>query len=61
MSDNSFQWSVIGFSIAVISWIVGGIVGNVLPTGAVVAIGIVAEIVVGGTLLYFWGKGYMKR
>ena len=61
MSDNVFQWSLIGLTIAVIAWIVGGIVGNVLATGGVVVIGIVAEIVIGGALLYFWGKSYMKR
>jgi uncharacterized membrane-anchored protein len=61
MSDNVFQWSLIGLTIAVIGWIVGGIVNHVLPTGAVVVIGIVAEIVIGGALLYFWGKGYMER
>jgi len=61
MSDNTFQWSVVGLTILAIGWIVGGIVGHVLATGWVIFIGVVAEIVIGGALLYFWGKGYMKQ
>jgi len=61
MSDNVFQGSLIGLTIVVIGWIAGGIVGHVLATGGVIIIGIVAEIVIGGALLHFWGKGYMKR
>jgi len=61
MSDNVFQWSVIGLTIAVIGWIAGGIIGDVLPAAAVVVIGIVVEIVIGGTLLHFWGASSTKQ
>jgi len=61
MSDGVLQWSIIGLTILVIGWIVGGIIGHVLPIAAVVIIAIVAEIVIAGVLLHFWGKSYMRR
>ncbi len=61
MSDNVLQWSVIGLTIVVIGWLVGGIVRDIIPIAAVVIIGIVAEIVLGGTLLYFWSRSSMKK
>ena len=61
MSDNAFQWSLIGLTVLVIAWIVGGILGNVLSAGAVIVIGIIAEIVIGGAMLRSWGQSYTKR
>ena len=61
MSDKTFEWSLSGLTILVIAWIVVGILLHLLPTAAVVIIGIVVEIGLGGYLLHRWGKSYMER
>ena len=61
MSDKTFEWSLTGLTILVIVWIVLGIVSHILPTAAVVIIGIIIEIGLGGYMLHRWGKNYMER
>jgi len=61
MSDTTFERSLIALTCLVLAWIVAGIVLNLLGIILVIIIGLVVEIIVGGTLLYFWGKSYMSR
>lgn len=61
VSDKTFEWSLTGLTILVIAWIVLGIVLSLLPAAAVVIIGIIVEIGLGGYLLHVWGKSYMER
>jgi len=61
MSDKAFERSLTGLTIAVIAWIVLGIVFHVLATAAVVIIGVVVELGAGGYLLHRWGRSYMER
>ena len=61
MSDKTFEWSLTGLTGLVIAWIVVGIVLGILPVAAVVIIGLVIELGVGGYLLHIWGKSYMER
>jgi hypothetical protein len=66
MSDKTFEWSLTALFILCMLWIVLGIVLKVLGYlwlgifGSIVT-GLIVLIVGGGTLLYFWGKGYMSR
>jgi len=61
MSEGIFQWSLIGLTILVIGWMVAGIILGIMAWGWVVVIGILVEMVIGGALIYYWGKGYMQR
>ena len=71
MSDSTFQWSMIGVTVAVIAWLAISIalrasgdvevVGFPIPIGWSVIIGIVVWLVGGGLLLRYWGKRYMER
>ena len=61
MSDMVFERSVEGLTVLVIAWIVLGIIFSLLPIVWVVITGLIAEIVIGGILLHFWGKSYMER
>ncbi|PIU57806.1 MAG: hypothetical protein COS88_00010 [Chloroflexi bacterium CG07_land_8_20_14_0_80_51_10] len=61
MSDKMFEWSLTGLTALVIAWIVVGIVLHILPVAAVVIIGLIVEIGLGGYLLHIWGKSYMER
>ncbi len=62
MSDTTFERSLIVLSCLVLAWIVAGIVLNLLSIAWVIIIGLVVEIIGGGTLLYYyWGKSYMSR
>jgi hypothetical protein len=72
MSDSTFETSVVTLFWLVAAWIIAGISMAVagirwanleLPPliFLTVFIGLVALIVGGGALLYFWGKNYMSR
>jgi hypothetical protein len=72
MSDKVFEVSLCTLTAAILVWIVGGItlaamgypwaeVGIGLLSFLTILVGIVALIVGGGALLYFWGKNYTAR
>ena len=60
MSDNIFKWSLIAVSILAVLWIILGSI-FVINTVWAIIIGLIVWIVVGGTLLHFWGKHYMSQ
>jgi len=61
MNDKVFERSLSGLTALVLLWLILGIVFGVMGWGWVVIIGLVVEIVGGGFLLHYWGKGYMAR
>ena len=61
MSDKMFEWRLTGLTALVIAWIVVGIVLHILPVAAVVIIGLIVELGLGGYLLHRGGKSYMER
>lgn len=61
VSDRTFEWSVIGLSVATLVWIVLGIAMQILSTPWVIVIGLVVWLAGSGALLYYWGKAYMSR
>ena len=61
MSDKTFELSLIALSLLALLWIVLGGVFGLLGITWVIITGLVAWIIGGGTLLYFWGKNYMSR
>lgn len=61
MSDKTFEWSLTSLTILAVLWMVLGSIFRVLSVGWVIVISLVVWIVVGGALLYFWGKDYMSR
>lgn len=61
MSDKTFEWSLTSLTILAVLWMVLGSIFRVLSVGWAIVIGLVVWIVVGGALLYFWGKDYMSR
>jgi hypothetical protein len=61
MSDKAFELSLVALSLFALLWIVlGGIFGPLGVTWVIIT-GLIAWIIGGGTLLYFWGKNYMSR
>jgi hypothetical protein len=61
MSDKTFEWSLTALSFVALLWIVLGNIFGLLSITWVIITGFVVWIIVGGTLLYFWGKKYMSR
>ncbi len=61
MSDKTFELSLIALSLVALLWIVLGGVFGLLGITWVIITGLLAWIIGGGTLLYFWGKNYMSR
>ena len=61
MSDKTFELSLIALSLLALLWIVLGGIFGLLGITWVIITGLVAWIIGGGTLLYFWGKNYMSR
>jgi len=61
MNDKTFEWSLTALSIIAVLWMVVGSIFTVLGIFGSIILGLVVWIVGGGTLLYFWGKGYMSR
>jgi 5-bromo-4-chloroindolyl phosphate hydrolysis protein len=61
MSDKTFELSLIALSLIALLWIVLGGIFGILSISWVIITGLVAWIIGGGTLLYFWGKNYMSR
>ncbi len=61
MSDKTFELSLIALSLFALLWIVLGGIFGLLGITWVIITGLVAWIIGGGTLLYFWGKNYMSR
>jgi flagellar biosynthesis protein FliR len=61
VSDKLFELSLTVLTIAVVLWIILGIVFKVMGWLPVVLIGIVVEIVGGGFLLHRWGKSYIEK
>ena len=72
MSDRIFEAGVVTLFWLVTAWIIGGIsmaVADIrwanldlpLLISLTVMIGLVALLLGGGALLYFWGKNYMSR
>ena len=61
MSDKTFELSLIALSLLALLWIVLGGVFGLLGITWVIITGLLAWIIGGGTLLYFWGKNYMSR
>ena len=61
MTDKTFEVSLSGVTVLVIAWmVVASIMGILHPAWAVIT-GIILELLIGGTLLHFWGKSYMER
>ena len=60
MSDKTFEWSLTALSILAVLWM---ILGSIFIFSAIwaIIIGLVAWIIGGGALLYYWGKSYMSR
>jgi 5-bromo-4-chloroindolyl phosphate hydrolysis protein len=61
VSDKTFELSLIALSLFALLWIVLGGIFGLLGITWVIITGLVAWIIGGGTLLYFWGKNYMSR
>ena len=61
MTDKAFERSGIVLTVTVVLFIAASIALNWLGVLAAIIIGAVLEIVVGGTLLHYWGKDYMSR
>ncbi len=61
MSDLSFQRALTAVTAVAVAWVVLGIVFGVMGWFLVVVTGLLFEMVVGGALLYIWGKSYMSR
>jgi hypothetical protein len=61
MADKTFEVSLTAVTVLVIAWmVVASLMGILHPAWAVVT-GIVLWLLIGGTLLHFWGKSYMER
>ncbi|MGB8707991.1 MAG: hypothetical protein WCD72_08640 [Dehalococcoidia bacterium] len=61
MSEKVFERSLAALSIVALLWMLLGGIFGILSIAWVIIIGLVAWIVGGGALLYFWGKNYMSR
>jgi hypothetical protein len=61
MSDKTFEFSLIALSLIALLWIVFGSIFELLDIIWIIITGLMAWIIGGGTLLYFWGKNYMSR
>ncbi len=61
MSDRAFQWGATAVTLAVLVWIVAGIVMHLLGILWVIAIGLLVWLAGSGALLYYWGRDYMSR
>lgn len=61
MRDKTFELSLIALSLIALLWIVLGSIFGLLGITWVIITGLVAWIIGGGALLYFWGKNYMSR
>jgi hypothetical protein len=61
MSDRTFEWGAMGLSVAVLVWIISGIIFRLLGIPWVIITGLVIWLAGNGTLLYYWGRNYMSR
>ena len=61
MNDIVFKWSLTILSAIAVIWMVLGSVFDVLGIAWVIMSGLLAWVIGGGALLYFWGKNYMSR
>jgi hypothetical protein len=50
-----------GLSVAVLVWIISGIIFRLLGIPWVIITGLVIWLAGNGTLLYYWGRNYMSR
>ena len=60
MSDKTFEFSLTTLSILMVAWMV---VVSIFLFSAIwaIIIGLLVWIIVGGALLYYWGRSYMSR
>jgi hypothetical protein len=66
MSDKTFEWSLTSLALFALIWIITGIVLTLMGIpwigiGWSITTGIIALILGGVLLLFFWGKDYMSR
>jgi hypothetical protein len=61
MNDKIFQWSLTAITAIAILWMILGSVLGILGVAWVVITGLIAWVIGGGVLLYFWGETYMSR
>jgi hypothetical protein len=61
MKDLTFQWSLTALSIIVVLAVAACATLGLLDVVVAIVIGLVAEIIGGGVLLYVWGRDYMSR
>lgn len=61
MEDRTFEWSLTSLTGLVVAWIVVGTVYHLLPVVAVVIIGTMVELGLGGYFLHCWVEKYMER
>jgi len=61
MSDKTFEIGLSVLSVAVLLWLVLGIVFGVIGWGWVVFSAVLVELAGGGFMLHIWGKTYMAR
>jgi hypothetical protein len=60
MSDKTFEWVFMVFSIIAVLLIVLGSIFLLEPAAAII-VGFAVWIAGGGALLYWWGKAYMNK
>lgn len=60
MSDKMFELSLIALSILAVLWMILASI-FIFETVWAIIIGLVALVLGGGALLYYWGKSYMSR
>jgi hypothetical protein len=61
VSDKVFEWSLTALSILAVLWMLLGSIFAILGVVWVLVIGLLAWLIIGGALLYAWGKNYMSR
>lgn len=60
MSDRTFELSLTGGTLLILAGAAAAIILGPSPSLAVVA-GLLVEVLMMGTLLYYWGRAYMAK